>query len=704
MQSWQRRGRRPTCLLLLCSLWLGILDEAAAVWPFPAKRFSGDMLIDAGSLGLAELDGRVVAFGDFNGDQYTDIVTLSTDQRTLTVYIWDHSRYLFTKTQSIPFSQNVVNVVAGDFSFDGRLDILVMMSQNTGSWGNQAIQVGMAVYLGQGNGMFSGSPVAVPGSAAEEPIVLDATGDIKVDLLGMFPTSSAPGPPTWRLWQNIWNTTANAGDMFELTSPPLNTSKVCKLSNPHSSAVIDLDGDCLADLFLVCDSPTSANRKTYQIWINNKEGGFTLSREGDLPPGVGPITFADMDRDGTIDLVFPTCQSVNTDTGVGTNCAINIAYNKQIPTCAGSTGVIYPHAVGSCRLPTQLCAADSNFSFDFTNSPDNDAFQSIPLTSLGASHSANLLMFDPTFHPPLPLPIRIADTSLSGYPSLLPIIATQTPGGVLGIGSSLETSVQLLNNVPCREGIPGCEGERIAKGRRAFAVATDGTQVLKAIHDVRGVTVIDLDEDGTLDLLIQRTGTQSTTKLTFVQNNFFHDAFFLKAITLNGACSGFCQRDGENYKPFGTGFPGASYKYTILDTTGKRSAAQGMFPTQHLGQQPQTGYHALHTPYAYLGLGRTNNYIENLFVGSTSHAEAHYINLEGVIPNSRLVVNPTVWKSNWEYELYLRPGDWIPWVTVVALASCGLLAIIVFVLHLNEKREDERERRRGLHHINFDAL
>ena len=33
-----------------------------------------------------------------------------------------------------------------------------------------------------------------------------------------------------------------------------------------------------------------------------------------------------------------------------------------------------------------------------------------------------------------------------------------------------------------------------------------------------------------------------------------------------------------------------------------------------------------------------------------------------------------------------------------------VMAVIVLVLHLNEKREDEMERRRISHRINFDAL
>lgn len=62
-------------------------------------------------------------------------------------------------------------------------------------------------------------------------------------------------------------------------------------------------------------------------------------------------------------------------------------------------------------------------------------------------------------------------------------------------------------------------------------------------------------------------------------------------------------------------------------------------------------------------------------------------------------------------------------MTVTVVVGTALLAVIVFVLHLNEKvrssglmllilvadrfvkqREDEMERRKLSHHINFDAL
>jgi len=60
----QNGAKTSRCTVMLMLL----IHTAQAIWPFPPKRFSGNSLIQAGSLGL-DNDGRVVAFGDFNGDQ-----------------------------------------------------------------------------------------------------------------------------------------------------------------------------------------------------------------------------------------------------------------------------------------------------------------------------------------------------------------------------------------------------------------------------------------------------------------------------------------------------------------------------------------------------------------------------------------------------------------------------------------------------------
>jgi len=111
--------------------------------------------------------------------------------------------------------------------------------------------------------------------------------------------------------------------------------------------------------------------------------------------------------------------------------------------------------------------------------------------------------------------------------------------------------------------------------------------------------------------------------------------------------------------------------------------------------------------------------------------------MEGVVPNSKVVIKPppvllvdirdhgdgddnnnggspggnqngtrlqAQAQGNWKKRLYLRPGNWIPWVTVTVVGTMVVLSLIVLMLHIHEKREDEAERRKASRMINFDAL
>jgi len=61
----------------------------------------------------------------------------------------------------------------------------------------------------------------------------------------------------------------------------------------HSSAWLDFDGDCLADIFITCE-PDGKGIQQYQIWKNMKSDGWRLGHQGSLPRGSGAVTFGDM--------------------------------------------------------------------------------------------------------------------------------------------------------------------------------------------------------------------------------------------------------------------------------------------------------------------------------------------------------------------------------------------------------------------------
>lgn len=96
--------------------------------------------------------------------------------------------------------------------------------------------------------------------------------------------------------------------------------------------------------------------------------------------------------------------------------------------------------------------------------------------------------------------------------------------------------------------------------------------------------------------------------------------------------------------------------------------------------------------------------------------EDRVTSLDGVIPNSQVILNPpwarepranesVLWRSKeWRTELFLHPGDWIPWVAAAVVGTVVTLGMVVVWLGEREKREDEKDRRRALHAINFQAL
>jgi len=202
-------------------------------------------------------------------------------------------------------------------------------------------------------------------------------------------------------------------------------------------------------------------------------------------------------------------------------------------------------------------------------------FVRIPLSSiLPQSPSPSLLVQDTTFSPAIPLSLKLGDANLDGFPDLFFIVST-----------SAGTTPKLVYSVPCGRGVPGCAAD--GGGKRGWqVVGSKGTESLEAVKDARGVAFIDMDEDvhrfsfllicielttdhqGTLDMMVQRTGESGAGKVLFVQNNFYYDAFFLKAIgmsiftysrydgliirnlsVLNGACNnGWCYaEDGTKY-------------------------------------------------------------------------------------------------------------------------------------------------------------
>ncbi|KAI8991683.1 hypothetical protein BDF20DRAFT_812771 [Mycotypha africana] len=638
--------------------------------------------LEAETIGLKNIDGTVAAFGDFNGDKFTDIFVLSADQTSVSIYRWNHGLYQFQPLPNLQPIQPgfiITNVVPGDYNHDGFLDVLLMGEDNPES--NSGREIKLQLYFGNGNDTIeTNNAIHLPSAYDSLPIVLDVNGDMKTDILGyafetkelsVWLNQAAPKVTTSTAQEeeNATNTQTEQNDsLFNLTPahPLLDKSYTdrCHWANPHSNAFIDLDGDCLADLLFVC-SQSNSNRQFIQIWTNDRQRGFQISQEAELPEGAGPLSFADMDGDGSIDIVFPVC--------IDNVCTLHIVYNQQMHLCGSDMG----SNSDSCRQSQHLCQADPNFEFDFSR-PNTQNYVVFNLDAYLDQNEA-VRMKDGSFRGQLSVQVHVGDYNLDGYPDAL-VTTTER--------------VLLLQSIPCDSTLCNTAAEERLK--RTFTVVTTGAEVLNEIGNPTQAVFFDIDEDGSLDiLLLDNSEKRSDLKRTpnFIVNNFFNDAFFLKGLVSNGA---------SDFKAYGVNYPGASIKFTVLDTNGHKKSRQ-------VAQLSQTAYLSLQTPYCLFGLGRTNNYIEELFAGITRHQEQNYFFYEGVIPNSQLVFLPYQPdhirdSSSWRVELYIKPAKYVPWVLIVLVVTSVILGVVVVVLRSMEKKEDEMERRKALHIINFDAL
>lgn len=139
-----------------------------------------------------------------------DLFLLSPDQHSLDIYLWDKSIFQYIKApEQTPLSvspRKIVNVVPADLNHDGRLDLLIMSQDNPGSWWSDDGIVHMSAHLGLGKGRFK-QAVDLPEAWENQPMLLDAQGNMTVDLLGV----SNDGQKLRR-----WRNTGSESEPFQL--------------------------------------------------------------------------------------------------------------------------------------------------------------------------------------------------------------------------------------------------------------------------------------------------------------------------------------------------------------------------------------------------------------------------------------------------------------------------------------------------------
>ncbi|CAH1270299.1 ITFG1 [Branchiostoma lanceolatum] len=280
----------------------------------------------------------------------------------------------------------------------------------------------------------------------------------------------------------------------------------------------------------------------------------------------------------------------------------------------------------------------------------------------------------------LPITLRMGDHNLDGYPDALVVIQVKTE-------KVLARRAALLINSPC-ENAATC-----TPGGRTFTV-----QPISGVLNVTVATFFDLFEKGVLDIvLMSDQGQGKDFQLHALENSFSEDVCFLKIMVLSGLCFADC----KSGKPYGVNQPGPLVWY-------KTTGSDGTTQTSSAAQLSQTAHLALQLPYTVFGLGRTPNFVDELWVEipAPPGKEARVRRWTSIIPNSQLIIipQPMDQPEQWLNKLLVTPGQQALLTAGALLGTCMFIAGIVGGLHWKERRSDQKERRQEAHHFHFEAL
>lgn len=252
-----------------------------------------------------------------------------------------------------------------------------------------------------------------------------------------------------------------------------------------------------------------------------------------------------------------------------------------------------------------------------------------------------------------------------------------------------------MENVPCESTHTSCYK------RRTFDVHC---KELPTLEGAVVATFFDLYENGKIGVMgvtesPMKNDPQSLEYYVHtLRSDLYSDACFLKVIVVGDRTLTSCEN--ENL-PYGVSLTGAYMKYTTTSTDGKIKYGSA-------AQLSQSGYFALQCPYTVFGLGRTPNFVDELAVGiprSKGSSERKRV-WSSIIPNSQVIVvpYPPDSLSSWTAKLLVTPSKLVLITGVSLLGICVFIGLIILLLHLKEKREDQREKRQDAHKFHFDAM
>ena len=252
---------------------------------------------------VADAPGEI-ALGDLNGDGKLDVAVASHDSYGVVLLTGDGKGGL-TKAPASPIVMRLGEhphthgLAVADVNRDNKLDLITCNSSDND----------ISLALGDGRGNFTRAPQSFPVGPSPYPF---GTGDVNSDgWLDIVATATATGPLRRQQLPLSRALTLLLSDGKGGLAPhqlPLRTGE------PWFAAIADLNGDRRPDIVA-----THHEQSAMTVMIGDGRGGFTEASGSPFDFGVSlfHLIIADVDRDGTMDVVATSGASIRVLLGDG---------------------------------------------------------------------------------------------------------------------------------------------------------------------------------------------------------------------------------------------------------------------------------------------------------------------------------------------------------------------------------------------------
>ena len=603
-------------------------------------------------LGLAN-NCKPLYYVDLNSDKLNDIIAsckTSNGDYKISYYIYNEKTKIFefsdkyNKNPLIISDYEIISFLANDLNKDGYLDYVMTLKKNK--------KYESRIYLYNKDGGTYELIFKSNNDELTQNLFVADIGSIRILKIIYYDNTTKMRKVFY------FDELENKFITKNFTEFLSKNTKVCdgngKYANmpfeiPNSNAFVDIDGDCLNDI-IISNYDNTNKKRLLEIWkgvFEDNEVKYCLSMNNvyEVDNSLGLFTIVDVDRNALPDIVFPILNSSPPQILVAFNI-LSMSYVWTRDYCDD-----HPPINLSKSPNSKINKIFENFNIKTSNK--NNYIMNI--------HNNKNFMFY-SDNTDFPLILRFIDVNQDSYPDFVTILydkSTKKKNLFIFLSQEIE------------------KGEN--KDRRFFNQNSiyNLTSNYETNYDIIVSSFFDFEDQRKMGLILYDSNGVSLG----LYNNYIYDTYTLKSILLFKKDCFFCIEYGS------------SQRFITTNINGDRRMDLSL-------QTPQINVPGiLSLSYAYLGIGRSNNYIENFHIisGNAYKRSDNDKTYTPVIPNSQLVIyHDNIANSNsttWEVDLVVKPTKYLYELIIVIIIVIILMTFISIRLLLKEREEDYMENK-----------